>query len=329
MPNNAINTDHQIRKSFTTAAIPPHERVEFWEAHNADALIGLDIRPLHTQTLEAHQQNKETSITRTAKVLGSSQLVERSSSMIRKHPTDAVALFFCTQGDSFYSDEHGTHLLHPGQLLVCNADSPFIRGFGAGVSELVLTISMDEFRKLSGEDTLTHPKKFTFGSLADEEDSNTPAARIAELVNRTLRESDNDSFESDVLSWVEQLVHDTNSDVSQLFSQAQYFLKNNLERPGLRRADIARLLHVSERQVTRIFAAHDTNFSRELLLHRIEKAQSILRAEQFTPIAEVARRCGFRSTAYFSRVFKKVTGHSPTQAEAVDRMIIPGAAEVN
>src|SRR5699024_904846 len=114
-----------------------------------DALIGLDIRPLHDQTLEAQQQNRQSDSIRLAKVHGSSQLIERSTEMIRKHPTESVALFLCTQGDSFYTDENGSQLLQAGQMLACNADSSFVRGFGVGVHEMVLTIRMDEFLSIS------------------------------------------------------------------------------------------------------------------------------------------------------------------------------------
>lgn len=133
MPDNANGATPHNFKSFSTDHIPHNERLEYWEAHNADALIGLDIRPLHDQTLEARQQNQLSSTIRAAKVFGSSQLIERSPEMIRKHPTEAVALFFCTHGDSFYTDEHGTHVLQAGQPLVCNADSSCTRLWHRGL----------------------------------------------------------------------------------------------------------------------------------------------------------------------------------------------------
>src|SRR5699024_4756570 len=163
MRDSTHDATHDSFKSFSTSHIPHHERLEYWEAHNADALIGLDIRPLHAQTLQAQQYNPESPTTRAAKVQGSSQLIERTPDMIRKYPTESVALFFCTQGDSFYSDEQGTHVLQAGQLLACNADSPFIRGFGVGVSEFVLTVSMDEFTKISAGKPLKQAHTFTFG----------------------------------------------------------------------------------------------------------------------------------------------------------------------
>jgi AraC-like DNA-binding protein len=318
MPGNTNAAQQQNFRSFTTAHIPHHERVEFWEAHNAEALIGLDIRPLHTQTLEAQQQNRETPKIRAAKVLGSSQLVERSTQMIRKHPTEAIALFFCTQGDSFYSDATGTHVLYPGQLLACNADSPFIRGFGLQVSEMVLTVSREEFMQLSGGDALTSPKKFTFAASLDTAGHHSAATRLAHLVDHALQAPHElaETFEDETLAWLESLFQAESQDALGLFQQAQYFIDINLHRPDLRRTDLARLLHVSERQIARIFAANDTSFSRELVVRRVRSAQSLLINEPNTPIAEIAQRCGFRSTAYFSRAFRSVIGRSPSDERA-------------
>ena len=314
---NTTETDGNF-KSFSTAHIPHHERVEFWEAHNADALIGLDIRPLHTQTLEAQQHNRETSQIRAAKVLGSSQLVERTPEMIKEHPTESVALFFCTQGDSFYSDESSTHVLQAGQLLACDADRPFLRGFGVGVSEMVLTVSMDAYTQITRGKPLTSPVKLTFGSSLDTDGCPTAATQLARLVDGALSAPDEHAatFEDQTLSWLESLFNEGSPDLTQLFQQAQHFMEVNLAHPNLRRSDLARWLHLSERQVGRVFSAQGTSFSNELLLRRVQAARSILQAEPHVSIADVARRCGFGSTSYFSRSFRKIVGHSPTAERA-------------
>lgn len=311
-PNAAVHDDF---KSFSTEHIPYHERLEYWEAHNADALIGLDIRPLHEGTFQAQQQNRESPTTRAGKVLGSSQFIERSPDMIRKYPTDAVAMFFCMQGESFYSDDNGSHILHAGQMLACDADSTFIRGFGAGVSEMVLTVSMEEFSKISGGQSLKNAKKFTFGRSSDPQPRMTAATRLAQSVDNALSATDDPAefFEEEYLSWIEALFQGAGTDSAQLFEQAQHFINSYLGSPDLRRTDLARALHISQRQVARLFSENDTSFSREILMKRIQAAKFLLSAEPHTPIAGIARRCGFRSTSYFSRAFRDLTGSTPTE----------------
>jgi len=316
MPDSANTAVQNDFKSFSTEHIPHHERLEYWEAHNADALIGLDIRPLHKQTLEAQQHNRESPTTRAGKVLGSSQFIERSPDMIRRHPTESVALFFCMQGESFYCDENGSQILHAGQMLACNADTTFIRGFGVGVSEMVLTVSMEEFTKASGGESLTDAKKFTFGRSPDTQPRIAAATRLAQCVDNALNATDHPAgiFEEECLSWIETLFQGTGRDSAQLFEQAQHFINVHLSSPDLRRTDIASALHVSQRQVARLFDENGTSFSRELSMKRIQTAKFLLSAEPHTPIADIARRCGFRSTSYFSRTFREVVGSSPTEA---------------
>ena len=309
-------------KSFSTENIPHHERLEYWEAHNADALIGLDIRPLHTRTLTAQQRNRESPTIRLAKVRGSSQLIERSPEMIRKHPTEAVALFFCTHGDSFYSDEHGSHILQAGQMLACNADTTFIRGFGVGVSEMVMTVHMEEFLQISGGKPLDKAEKFTFGNAPDHRPKSAAARRIAQWIDQALSATGQESADTSdtYLDLLEILFHTRGDDAAQVFEQAQYFMNLYLDDPGFRRTDLAGLLQVSERQVARLFAAHQTSFSQELVTRRIRAAEQLLLAEPQTTVSDIARRCGFGSTAHFSRTFRETVGHSPTEARDVHQV---------
>src|SRR5699024_4637374 len=149
-PERSASTIQQNFKSFSTRHVPTHERIDYWEAHNNDALIGLDIRTLNGQTLIAEQHNRLLPTIRAAKVRGSSQLVERTPEMIRKYPTDEVALFFCLQGDSFFCDQNGTQVLHAGQVLACNADTTYIRCRGRSVSESVITLEIAVLIQCSG-----------------------------------------------------------------------------------------------------------------------------------------------------------------------------------
>lgn len=316
MLDNAHRMRSQNFTSFSTTHVPPHERLEYWEAHNAEALIGLDIRPLHDNTLEAQQQNRLSPILRAAKVLGSSQVTERSRAMIRKYPTDSVALFFCTHGESFYSDERETYVLKAGQMLACDADSPFIRGFGVGVSEMVLTVSKEAFNGLSGGKSLTHAQRFNFGGSQSPLPRLAAATKLAKSVDNALSNptASIEVFEEESLSWLKTLLQDDGQDTTLLFDQALGLIAEHFRNPGFRRTDLSGMLHMSERQVARLFEAQNTSFSRELLRKRIHTAQTFLKSEPHTTIAEIARRCGFRSTAHFSRTFRKILGLSPTEA---------------
>ncbi len=52
----------------------------------------------------------------------------------------------------------------------------------------------------------------------------------------------------------------------------------------------------------------------DYLIHcRIEKAKKLLKKKQNLPVSEVAYKCGFETSQYFSTVFRKKTGSSPRQ----------------
>lgn len=48
-----------------------------------------------------------------------------------------------------------------------------------------------------------------------------------------------------------------------------------------------------------------------LLSQRLERAKMLLREEPGVPVAEVARRCGFKNLSHFSATFRRMTGVSP------------------
>jgi hypothetical protein len=85
---------------FSTAGLPAARRIELWEGHNAAALIGLSCHS--TVPLEATEVNVP---------LG-----------------------------RWFRDEDGTRELRPGQLLICDADRPFARGFARGLEELAIKV---------------------------------------------------------------------------------------------------------------------------------------------------------------------------------------------
>ncbi len=71
--------------------------------------------------------------------------------------------------------------------------------------------------------------------------------------------------------------------------------------------------HYSQRHFIRLFsAAYNTTPQKYLMSIRIRRAGSMLR-ESSLPITEVALRCGFGDSNYFSRAFRKAVGMTPSQ----------------
>lgn len=68
----------------------------------------------------------------------------------------------------------------------------------------------------------------------------------------------------------------------------------------------------SRRQLQRSFAEAGTSVQERLYVVRMERAAELLH-ETSLPIAEVARRVGYRQPPHFAKAFRRLYGRTPSQ----------------
>lgn len=89
------------------------------------------------------------------------------------------------------------------------------------------------------------------------------------------------------------------------------FVEENYERP-LSRAEAAAEIGLEEGSFSRFFGrAQGTSFRAYLISFRLQKAAGLLGSRRGLPVAEVARRCGFRNQSAFNRQFRRRLGTTP------------------
>lgn len=80
--------------------------------------------------------------------------------------------------------------------------------------------------------------------------------------------------------------------------------------------NVAKHFSVSPEHLSREFKKVTSfGFCKYLTLFRLKKAQSILKSSEKTMVADVASRCGFNDSNYFSLKFKEMYGISPKQMQ--------------
>lgn len=292
---------------FSTIGLPEQHRIELWEGHNASALIGLHCRTLDSKSLEATEINVQLDRLNLARVTGNPHVVERSATLIRANPSDAIALYFNLVGEAFFYYESGVRMLRPGQMLICDADRPFMRGFSGGLEELVVKVPRSLFAEVSGVKTLTSPVVMDFARS-----SNMHANVFARIVSRAARSIDpKPAEESTLLDLLSTITVPGNRDLSSVHrAAAQAFIDDNLVDLNLSASTIARGIRISERHLSRVFAKTETTIPRYIMNRRLDLAHDLLRRDAAVEqtIADIAHRCGFTAATHFSHVFRKKFG---------------------
>jgi AraC-like DNA-binding protein len=296
---------------FSTVGLPVRQRIELWEVHNADALIGLHCRTLAATELEATLVNLQLDRMQLARVHGTSHVVERDAALIRQRPTDSVSMFFGLSGEAFFYHDDGVRALQPGQVLICDADRPFMRGFSHGLEELVLKVPRETFSDVTGLDDVTQPVVVEFAGGSD------PFAHaLARHIGQAARAKDPRPADEDLLlDLVGSLVGAKREPMASTYRVAvTNYVDRHLSDHTLSASVVARAIGISTRHLSRVFAATDTSFPQYVRRRRLAAAHALLHdpACATTAIADIARRCGFTSSAHFSHAFSSYYGQRAT-----------------
>lgn len=304
---------------FSTAGLPRARRVELWESHNATALIGLDVHA--PRPLEATEVNARLPRVHLARVTGSPHAVRRTRQIINRCPADAVAVYVPVRAPSAFHSAERSVALAPGTILACDADRPFGREFPWGLEELVVKVAKQAIEPRSGRPDLPAPVTRAAAS---------PYARaLARIADRATRPGEparagEDTDENTVLDLVAVIVAGQRAACAVAHrAAARAYVADHLTDPGLSAGEIAAAIGISERQLSRVFAADGTSVPRHVLTRRLDLARALLaRPEAARPeatrreavtIADIAARCGFTSAAYFSHAFRERFGQRASE----------------
>lgn len=298
---------------FSTVGLPDARRVELWETHNATALIGLDVHA--RDPLEATELNVQLPQLQLARVAASAHVVERTANVINRSPADAIAVYLTLRGDAWFADRNGTRSLRPGNILICETDQPFARGFTRGLEELVIKVPSEAWAARTDAALPTGPVVGAFGG------QDPYGQSLARVVGRAAREQRVVPAEENlVLDLVAALAVGRNTARAAAHrAAAKSFIEEHLADASLGVGQVAAAIGISERQLSRVFAADGTSIPRYILLRRLNLAHAML-ADPASPgrtraVAEVAARCGFTSTTYFSHAFRAHFGQRASDVQ--------------
>jgi AraC-like DNA-binding protein len=294
-------------KAFSTVGLPAARRVELWETHNATALIGLDVEA--SEPLVATELNVRLPHVDLARVSGSAHVVRRTEQVIDRSPADALAVYMTLRGDAWFECPDGAYALHPGSILIFDTDRPFARGFGRGLEELVVKVdrvALPEVPRLG---------KPVIASFRDGGPNDQYARRLARSTGQATRTTDPlAADENTVLDLITVLAAGRAAAPATAHrAAARSYIDEHLTDPSLGAEQVAAAIGISERQLSRVFAADGVSVPQHILSRRLHLAYSMLfsatAAEKAETVTDIAARCGFTSITYFSHAFRQHFGH--------------------
>jgi AraC-like DNA-binding protein len=303
---------------FSTAGLPDARRIELWESHNAAALIGLSCHTKGQPALEATELNLRLGQVQLARVAASPHVVERTPRVVRQAPADAVAIYLTIRGTAWFEQGDGPRSLRPGHILICDADQPFARGFDRGLEELAIKVPRAVFAAYSGRQTLATPVIADFARGAD------PYARaLVRLAGQAARPVGSVAADERAILELVAVLAARNAVRPALAHRvaARAFIEERLADPGLSAGQVAAAIGVSERHLSRVFAADGTSIPRHVLGRRLQLAYTMLAdpVGAGPAVEDVSRSCGFTSAAYFSHVFRDRFGERAADVRQASR----------
>ena len=108
-------------------------------------------------------------------------------------------------------------------------------------------------------------------------------------------------------------LHSQHKGTSRLLEPVLDYIRDNLTNPDLELQALSKLADVSDAYLRRLFKKHCGLSPAGYVLHRRMELAKKLLTEQACTVADVAIAVGYRDPLYFSRLFRRQVGLSPTQ----------------
>ncbi|RYE60910.1 MAG: AraC family transcriptional regulator [Hyphomicrobiales bacterium] len=248
----------------------------------------------------------------------------RTRKHIREDATDLSILWFVKHGQIVVSNQLGTTVITPGEFAVSRSISPFLmecRVDNDDVHEVLhVTIPTHMLRDyaLLGDDALTVlPRQ---AELAIAENILTDLFEGAEALDPNSSSTLTDAALKLIGTAIEtQVDRPHRQTITELRQEAVLrFIDLHLSNPMLSTAMVSNGCGISIRYLSWLLRSKGTSFSKLVWTQRLEKARRLLGngGMEVQSIAEICYSLGFKSSAHFSRMFKRTYKTSPRDYRA-------------
>lgn len=311
------------------------KRLEYWDAYNASALVGLRCSSLSQDGLQATTTNIALRDLCLADISGNDHVIERSQALVRQYPKESVFACQIVRGSAYFIQHQQCTLVNAGETIVYDTRYPYLYGFLTEMRQFLIDIPVAAFGERVGLDLARLPIKIGRHPGVGDMLGKTLNATL-DVYFRDPVKANQDEFVERAGSLLEAMIDceihgasHSRSSMSYLLTARQY-IASRLGEAELTPQAVADAVGVSLRHLSRVFAVDDQTVSAYIWAQRLLRAHEdllnplLMRAT----VGEIAFRWGFSSQAHFSRAIRERYGESPNgvrEVGAIGRRLRPNA----
>jgi AraC-like DNA-binding protein len=315
-----MRTQLQPLGSTHTHDLPPRQRIEFWEAHNASHLIGLRCFTHAEEGLQAWENHYDLGAVKITEIRGNEHVIERSREMLSTHPKDSIFACILLEGEAFFFQNQACVPVHAGDVIIYSTDTPYLYGFTQNMRQLIVECGASELLDSSYS---RQPHKMIKIARAGGIDGQMAIALKSSVIS---------FMHEPYIDLVDSVAHSCRSVLHYSVTrqhldarsaqrwddrrlQAEAYILKNLQQSGLNASSVAAAMGISVRHLTRLFENSRCSPAEWIWQQRLGAAQQELQAQdrRRVVLGDLAHRWGFSSPSHFSRAFKKHYGMTPSE----------------
>ena len=315
---------NSIQPQFCTWKIPEQERRAYWLEQVNQHVIRIDCPSPTPAAIEASLSHSNLDQARLNLICANPHSIQRSQADILGDQRHSV--FACFMLDGLGFTWQGTRCAQhgPGDIVLYDTQQPYGHGFATDMSMLVMDLPEPVASQYLG-----HWKRGEVLHLrSDIRYRDTSCSQVHQQVQQCLQQSLQNQQRVDVRPVLEQLqvllinflAGESNS---ALWRRCQDYIKRHLGEDGLGADQLASHLHISQRQLSRLFAQQGTSVQRYVWQERLARCREDIANPQLADwsISDIAFHWGFNHSAHFSRRYREVYGESPTETRSRQPLI--------
>ena len=304
--------------AYSTKSVGNAQAFEYWTDLICDVYVGLDCDCSERSRFEAEIVRFDTSQFRLSEISGSAHRAVRSSKRLEHSPNDDVLANLQIGGRTSIFQSGRRVELCRGDLAFYDASLEYEIVAESNFRTLVFQLPRRTFSERNSEigSAVGHKLDGAFGLARPilRFLSEVPNASEEAGVNRAILEQ----YSVDLLRTAMSLVapgqkRPTSAQTEACLLRAKQIVEEQLSDPEFNREQLALLLGISVRGLSRLFSDEKVGPSDYIRLRRLEYCRRALLDPNSTTrtITEIAFCYGFNDSAHFSSVFRGAYGQSP------------------